>query len=387
MLRVTKSITLGVAALSLAAFALSPDHMATAANPQTAGMAPGSGATKGQAAAPAANKAGASTAAPAATTGNAFKYGCALYQQGRYNQAIQYFHDSINKENGTATSWLYLAHCFYASGQRNKALTTYHRIVELFGNTQEAVVAKQSLQRLDPKNEWKDGAEPEQVDPDEAAWQKLKATPLKDRLEIVRGKVGHPAVSEALIKKIKACLDGLPPDVQALLMKRGVRFCLTPTMIDKFPAGAYQEVPGYDGGTTKSCPGCFDNGLVCIAESTVDENTDDVKPPRLMDAITKTFYHETGHALDYCLRRVSNTDEYKHNYLLDIARVPDDVANRIKYFLQKSTRGQSEACAELLAIQMGSERETSADMKEVFKNTAKFLAAKVKTGGDQAKSK
>lgn len=346
-------------------------QMATAAGPQTTAASPQS-KTAGQTT---------SGAVAPATTGNAFKYGCALYQQGRYNQAIGYFNESINKENGTANSWLYLAHCYYASGQRAKALTTYHRIVELFGNTQEAVVAKQSLQRLDPKNEWKDGEEPEQESPRQAAWRKLTATPLKERLEIVRGKVGHPAVSETLIKRIRKCMDELPPDVQALLVKNGIRFCLTPTMIDKFPADAHREVPGYDGGTAKSCPGCFYNGLVCKAEHTVDENTDDVKAARLLDDITKTFYHETGHALDYCLDEISDTDEYKHNYLLDIAHVPDDVAYRIKYYLQKSRRGQSESCAELLAIQMGSERSTAGDLKETFKNTIKFLAAKVKTGG------
>lgn len=74
-------------------------------------------------------------------------------------------------------------------------------------------------------------------------------------------------------------------------------------MIDKYPEGAYQTVRGYEGGTSKSCPGLFDGDTIVLAQSTVDEDTnlvDSAASARRSNPQEGTFLHETGHALDAC---------------------------------------------------------------------------------------
>ena len=63
--------------------------------------------------------------------------------------------------------------------------------------------------------------------------------------------------------------------------------------------------------------------------------------------------HETGHALDDCLGWFSNTEEFKHPYLLDLAQVPAEQSGKLHYFLQKAERGPTETFAELFCYKMG----------------------------------
>ncbi|MBN8661749.1 MAG: hypothetical protein LCH63_17835 [Candidatus Melainabacteria bacterium] len=296
--------------------------------------------------------------------------GLAFYKAGHYREAAQLFWKNITDEGGGPSAWLYMAHSYYACGERDKAIQTYRTVRDVLKSPQEAAVASQYLARLDPRNEWK---------PKEGtvAAAPKGSTNIKKRIEIVRPRIGHPEVSADTIDAIDEAINKIPPRIMKILNDARVSICITPTMIDKFPEGAYQEVAGYEGGTDKSCPGMYSNGIIYIAQHTVDERTDDVKTAFSRDSIEETFLHETGHAVDFALGAVSHTDEYKHAYLLDIAHVPDDVAHRIRYYLQKSTRGQVESCAEVLANLMGMHNRQSEDINSVFKNTIAVLKKRI----------
>ncbi len=311
-----------------------------------------------------------------------YAQGVQAYQAGRFNEAAAYMYESITKEKAGANAWLYMAHSYYALGQMKRAEETYQKLQDNFAGTPQASVAVLYLARLNPNGK-KETTEATSKSAARAALpadigsSKEGMKLLRQRVSLVRPVYGHDPVNQRTINAVDSCFDKIPPIVQEILFKGDIDFVITPTMIDKFPAGAYQEVAGYEGGTSKSCPGLFTGKTVVLSQATVDENTNEVRKARDADDLRGTFLHETGHAVDACLQWYSGTDEFRHNYYLDIAHVPDDVAPRIKYYLQKSVRGQRETCAELTSILLGNERGYYRDMITYFPNTMKYIKGKL----------
>lgn len=317
-----------------------------------------------------------------------YMQGLSLYQARRYNEAIAAFTESIKKNETQAPAWLYVAHSYYANGNRNQAVDTYKKICQHFVGSAEAAQSAQCLQRMGVEvpaaataaNAGAKGGALSQAAsaPPVKAAEGSAVKDIKERLEIVKPRVGHPDVSPAAIATMRKALDGITPYARSVLNEYGIKVVLTPTLIDKRPELAYQEGEGYDGASYKSCPGMYQSGVIYICERTVDEDTDEVKSPFSSAALTDTFYHEMGHALDACLNQYSESAEYRHAYYLDIARVPDATAHRIKYFLQKSTTGQNESCAELTRLLMGIPGRNDEDIRESFPLTAAFVKKKLK---------
>lgn len=331
-----------------------------------------------------AKKPASSTAASSSTTSSIYSQGVQAYQAGRYNEAAAYMYESITKEKAGANAWLYMAHSYYALGQRKRAEETYQKLKDNFAGTPQAALAEQFVLRLNPNAKKTtasasntDAASSPAVEAADIARTKEGMKQLRKRVSIVRPVYGHDPVTERTIRAVDACFDKIPPIVQEILFKGEIQFVITPTMIDKFPAGAYQEVAGYEGGTSKSCPGLFTGKTVVLSQATIDEGSNEVRKPRDADDLQGTFLHETGHAVDACLHWYSCTDEFRHNYYLDIAHVPDDVAPKIKYYLQKSVRGQRETCAELTSILLGNQRGYYQEMITYFPNTMKYIKGKL----------
>lgn len=304
-----------------------------------------------------------------------FTQGASRYQEKRYNEAIACFSEAIKKGEAGAAAWLYIAHSYLAMGNRQEAVNTYQKIAAAFPASQEAQVSRSYLQKLGISQTGASATTTQSSEDDKAAAGTV--SDIKNRIEVVRPIVGHPEVSEQMIQAIKRCVASLPKGIRKTLNRGKIKIILTPTLIDKEPALGYREGRGYEGNTYKSCPGMFRGDSIYICERTVNETNDEVKSAFPTNEIEGTFYHEVGHALDACLEQYSESDEYRHAYYLDIARVPDDVAHRIRYFLQKSIAGQHEACAELTRILLGNEDSKSGDMKACFPNTMKIIKGKL----------
>jgi hypothetical protein len=315
----------------------------------------------------------------AASTDSNYNLGIQAYQQGRYKDASRFMYDAIVKDKAGANAWLYMGNAQYAAGNKQQALDTYQRIKTGFPGTAQGQTAAQYIERFSGAAAGTTGATDAApkvtLEPVLPPAKVLKD--LRSRITIVRPVIGHDPVSPRTIAAVNACFDKIPAKVQAILHKNNIKFVITPTMIDKYPEGAYQTVRGYDGGTSKSCPGLFDGDTIVLAQSTVDENTDVVKRASSADDLEDTFLHETGHALDACLDQFSCSKEYRHNYYLDIAHVPDSVAPKFSYYLQKSDTGQIESCAELTSILLGNEHSQVAELTTYFPNTVTYIKKKL----------
>lgn len=310
--------------------------------------------------------------------------GVKAYQEKRYNEAISFFKEAISKGNGGASGWLYLGHSYYAMGMRNQAIETYRTITEQFKGTAQAAQAAQGLQILSPGSGTTSGtassrgtAATSAAASDKGSSSTVAAVPLEQRVSTVRPRINHPEVSIALVRSVKKWIVSLPPGIKTLLEKSDMKIVITPTMIDSFPEGEYQEVRGYEGGTSKSCPGLY-NGSIYLAEHTVDEGSNQVKPAIDISDIEDTFKHETGHAIDHCLGDITTTEEYKHGYRLDTAHVPDNTAARIRYYLQMNETGWAESFAQLVATKLGSHRDINGELVENLPRSYKFVCEVLK---------
>ncbi len=207
------------------------------------------------------------------------------------------------------------------------------------------------------------------------------ATPeihLSDIVHVVRPLQDHPPVSSALIDAVKEKLESYPKSVKKLFKYGGIQVYLTTTLIDKNPELKNREGRGYDGFTFKSCPGMFTMGRdIVICERTIDEGSEQVKSPLLTSEILETLNHESGHAIDHCLGDISTSDEFKHAYLLDRARIDPEDRNTLAYYLQLSDAGQEECCGELIGIILGSQGRHTEKMRAAFPQTIKLLQSKL----------
>jgi hypothetical protein len=303
----------------------------------------------------------------------------ALYRARRYAEAADYFQQAVKKEAAGAGGLLWVAHCQYALGNVREAVGNYRQVADTYIGTQESKQAAQYIARLDPTGK---------IQASGAGFRSAtiiglagggssSSGSLQDRIEIVKPVIGHPELSESTISLVKENIRQLPAPLQSLLQERGIRFCITTSLVDKYPGMAYQEGRGYDGHTYKSCPGMFKDNTVIICERFVDEASNEVGSAIAPGQITDTFYHEVGHAIDACLGNCSSKDDYRHAYYLDMARIPADAANRLAYFMQKSLAGQQESCGEIIAVCLSSDERNAQDIKTYFPETMALIQKKL----------
>jgi hypothetical protein len=98
-----------------------------------------------------------------------------------------------------------------------------------------------------------------------------------------------------------------------------------------------------------------------------------------MDNINDTFFHELGHAVDFCMDWLSYKSDFVHVYRFDEANIhrgDTGTEARMAYFLQKAQRGPTEACGEIIGVLLGIKRHAT-DTEEAFPNTIAFLKKKL----------
>jgi hypothetical protein len=331
----------------------------------------------------------------------ALAQGYQMYQARRYAEASSLFWQAIQQEGAGANGYLYMAHCQYALGHVKQAIPYYRYVRDTYKDSPECPIAVQYLAKLDPAGTAKGtgagasaaastststsvttsasaGTSASRSNPFASGDSKPSASGnLLDRIELVRPIIGHPELSKLTINTIKDDLQKLPKPVQKILIEHGIKFCITTTLVDKYPAMAYKEGRGYDGQTLKRCPGMFKGDTVVICERVINEASNEVEGQIMPGKITQTFYHEIGHAIDCCLGWYSMKDDYRHAYYLDIARIPAETAGRLAYYMQKSDAGQVESCGEITSVCLGSGDRDAEDIKASFPLTMAFIKKKL----------
>jgi hypothetical protein len=323
--------------------------------------------------------------AGSALADSSFDRASQLYAGKQYAQALPLFLTCLKSDPRNRSAFLYSANCYYMLGQAAAARQTYDIIVKSFPGTPEANSASSFLSRLQPPAAAATTRTPAGAASDKPGSARQALAPaavsaegsLSNIVSVVRPLQDHPAVSEELISSVVDRLDHYPNSVKAFLRQGHIKVCLTTTLIDRNPELKNREGRGYEGGTYKSCPGMYYRHDIVICERTMDENSEEVHAPFPLDNIMNTLNHECGHALDECLGDFSESDEFKHVYLLDSARIEPDVQRELAYYLQKSDAGQQECCGELIGIILGSEDRHTDKMRAAFPQTIALLRKKL----------
>lgn len=309
--------------------------------------------------------------------------GLELYNKRKFPQAYKIFADAGSKKPGDGSAFLYAANCLYQMGNNSSASRMYEYVQKHFPASRNAPIAAAMLKRIGSGANATAGTASSATTttaPDDQTIRKAAVSgpsDCSDLMEIVRPLFGHPPVTEATINTVRRAVQGLPSNVKETLRSNGAKIYLCTTLIDKEPSLKNREGRGYDGYTYKSCPGMFWNNRIYLCERTLDESDDSVKEAILLDAIVGTLYHEVGHALDWYSGNISGTEDFKHAYLLDSARVDVDGRSELAYYLQKSDAGQQECCGELIGILLGKQDTKTNKMRAAFPGTLKLLKAKL----------
>jgi len=211
-----------------------------------------------------------------------------------------------------------------------------------------------------------------------------------DLISVVRNQGNHPAVSQLEIAQVKSALESFPPQFLDLLRANKAKVQLTPTMIDLFPNLKNTKPRGYEEGRTyKNCPALFSYPNIVVAENALIG--DDDSNWQKMDDPIGSMRHEMGHALDAFLGDLTQTEEFKHVYYLDLGRLDQPTRERLSYYTQKSAGGPSEAFAEVFAGLYGKRsvkerQEKNDEVVSAFPGLAALIKkkiAEIKPGSDR----
>jgi hypothetical protein len=190
-----------------------------------------------------------------------------------------------------------------------------------------------------------------------------------DLIVITRNQGDRPPVSITMIRQVKSALESFPPLFLDLLRANSAKVHITPTMIDHNPDLKNTRPRGYEEGMTyKNCPAMFDSDNIVVAEYALIGDNDSAWE-KMEDPIG-SMRHEMGHALDQFLGRLTQTEEFKHVYYLDLGRLDPPTKERLGYYTQKASGGPSEAFAEVFAGMYGgrSMKDRQARTEEVLKS-------------------
>jgi TonB family protein len=190
----------------------------------------------------------------------------------------------------------------------------------------------------------------------------------------VSGGVGiHP--SPEYVDSVKRALATIPERLLNALQNRGCRVCVVRKFSDKEPTWQNARPRGYDEGLTgNNVPALFDGTDVVVCEYSVSAR-DNETLVRNRD-VDQAVHHELGHAIDRYWGGLSHKEEFKHVYLLELARMDDRLREGgLAYYSQKAEGGPSECFAELCAIIFSNEKleGTDSELARCFPGSIKII--------------
>lgn len=314
---------------------------------------------------------------------DAFQNALALYNKQNYQACTPLLETYIRANPSNKVAYCYLANSYYALGRYDQAKKLAEYVIVNFTMTPESASCGELMARIQAKTEApKNQARSAAVRHSGAASsQRLSLDSLPFNIDsfvyTVRGNLQTGDISPEFLQKVKGVVSKLPEKVLGRLQFAGCKLCVTPRMADKLPGFSHQRPRGWDEDMSgKHVDGLF-NGEVIICEHSVSYKDDFeyVQNERYAGVLR----HEIGHAVDWYFGRLSESEELKHSYLLELARIDVDAKEKdIAYYCQKSDAGRSECFAELFASMNGGGCSKNDSMLlSAFPNTAKLIKTKL----------
>lgn len=319
-----------------------------------------------------------------AQTSKEYKTAMSYFQLKQYPSAGVQFLKAMQAEPKNPKPIYYSGYCLYMSGRKEDAVKTFWHLVDTIPNSTEAGLAREFLKRID--RNYNNHSKIAVLKSDNKAGAITKSELQSadfyiGKLIVVhppRGK--YPPVSMSYTNEIRRLLKGLPVTVLKALTDNKAKISILPSIVER-DFRMQNTVPrGWDEGTSWQNSTAFCQGTeVVISQYRIDRRTGD--PVETTDEVG-VIRHEVGHALDHCLD-ISDSEEFKHAYRLEAARVPQEMRRKLDYYLQSGDGGPSETFAELFNDKYGGYTDSgrgniASQVKTYFPNCNKILEQKLK---------
>lgn len=194
-----------------------------------------------------------------------------------------------------------------------------------------------------------------------------RAVDVDDMIEMVKPTDMHPELTADFIADVKGALGRMPPKILQTLRGASIKVVLTPTMIDRYPELKNERPRGYHaGGSYKNCPAMFDSPNIVVCEYYFESGRAQwLRQPDPVDALR----HETGHALDSILGRMSDAVAFVNAYKQDFERLTEGDKRDLRYYCYNNDGAHSETFAELTSCLLGSKGYWTRKLAECFPHT------------------
>lgn len=210
-----------------------------------------------------------------------------------------------------------------------------------------------------------------------------EATPKPGDLTPKPGDVTPPAVADPILPPSKAFTDQvdktynkMSKEVRDIVTDSGAQVVAPRRLTDAMPELKGQKPRGWPPGSTwDAVDGAYSPGRkqIIVSEEVEVKPGIWVKSNRTDDVLR----HETGHAVDAALDKISDDADYLAAYEAEAKAVPKTEQKQLSYFLQSGGVGAEETCAESIAAREGG-ATGGATFDKNFANTAKIIDAKIK---------
>ncbi|MBU6454026.1 MAG: hypothetical protein KGS72_19760 [Cyanobacteria bacterium REEB67] len=323
--------------------------------------------------------------AQSAMAGGEYAAALDLYNKKQYPAAASYFEAASLANPSNVSATYYAGYSFYLAGRKAEAIKSFWRLANAYPTRREGIQARDFLKRLDPDFAKNDGAaaQPAAAVTASAPAKKVTARAVVDALVQVKPGTGKLAnCTPEFVAKIKEMLVAMPLPILKFWLAQGGSVLIAPSVVEHDMRIQNTMPRGWgDGYDWKNSPALTHGTQVVIGQYRLDSRTNEYVDTSEEIGVIR---HEAGHAIDHCLGDYTESGDFKHAYLLDVAKVPDEYRQRLDYFLQKADSGPSETFAELFCFHMGGETANRVEIcelahkyfpladKEVQKQLAKF---------------
>ena len=304
-----------------------------------------------------------------ATASGEYQTAVDLYGKKRYAEAAPYFEAASVASPSNVAANYYAGYSFYLAGKRAQSCRSFWRLIRTNPESKEASNATAMLKQIDPDYAKVIAAQAESASNSAlAAALKPKAKQtvqsiLNDIIQVRPPKSKLKAVSPIFIDRIKEVCATAPLPVLIFLKAKGATIVVAPSIVEN-DMRLQNTVPrGWsDEHNWKNSPALTTGTEVQVGQYRLDARSGEYIDTSPEMGVVR---HELGHALDHALDYFTNSEEFRHPYLLDLAKVPPEHAAKLEYMMQKAGSGPSECFAELFCYKLGGETDSRQEVCEL----------------------